>query len=180
MSIKDRGCGTTSVPRPTPAAHSHMCEAPVIRKRRVPFMVNWCQTQSPYPAGSLVIHDCSYWWTSSVEYAPPGTPNTSWKPFDLELWLVATSRLMEAEESFLSFPVYTAPKECGVPVRLNGALVAAPQPRAEVRVFHQDEIVVSDGKLYYALSDNVCTYPPSSQWGGGVSLNDLMLKLLKQ
>ena len=186
MSIKDRGCGTVSIPR-TPLqtvacvqhTHSH-CDTPVIKKRRIPFMVNWCAGHAPYPPGSLVIHDCGYWWASDEEYAPPGSVNTHWKPFDLESWLRASSKLMEAESSFLSFPVYQEPKSCGIPLKLNGQRIAAPEPKAEVRVFSQDSIVISQGKLYYALHDNACTYPPSSQWGGGVSLNDLILKLLKE
>ena len=76
--------------------------------------------------------------------------------------------------------MYQEPKSCGIPLKLNGQRVAAPEPKAEVRVFQQDAIVISQGKLYYALHDNACTYPPSSQWGGGVSLNDLILKLLKE
>lgn len=186
MSIRDKCGGTKSTPPPALCqptvvkVNYHHCEPVKAKKRRVPFMVNWCAQHAPYPPGSLVIHDCVYWYAEAEEYAPPGAANTWWKVWDLEAWLSSSSRLMTSEESFLSFPVYEDNSDvCGVPVKLNGQSVA-PVERKIVKVFKQDSIVVAGGKLYYALHDNACTYPPSAQWGGGVSLNDLILQLLKQ
>lgn len=190
MSIRDTNCGATSTRSVAQAElckpavvkiNYHQCDPVQITKRRVPFMVRWCPQHAPYPAGSLVIHEDSYWYTGSEEYAPPGATVSNWKPWDLETWLTTCEKLMSAETSFLSFPVYQEPDElCGVTVKIAGSSVATPQVKQVLRAFRQDSIVVADGKLYYALQDNACTYPPSSQWGGGVSLNDLILKLLKQ
>lgn len=186
MSIRDN-CGTKSVPKPelckptVVKVNYHQCEPVKAVKRRVPFMINWCAHHAPYPAGSLVIHENSYWYTETEEYAPPGAVVSNWKPWDMEDWLATCSKLMSAEEAFLSFPVYEdSPEACGVAVKMNGVSVSAPAVKPVVRVFKQDTIVAAGGKLYYALQDNTCTYPPSSQWGGGVSLNDLILQLLKQ
>ena len=188
MSMKD-SCGkrVSSVQPPdlcTPTVvkvNYRQCEPVQVTKRRVPFMVRWCPQHAPYPAGSLVIHDDGYWYTGQEEYAPPGAAVTNWKPWDMETWLTTCSKLMSAEDSFLSFPVYEDVDEmCGVPVKISGSSVSAPQSKQVLRAFKQDAIVVAGGKLYYALQDNACTFPPSSQWGGGVSLNDLILQLLKQ
>ena len=185
MSLKDnaKGCGVRSVTLNQP---KHMvtpvrgCDV-TVQKRRVPFMVQWQQCHVPYPPGSLVIHDAAYWVTFKVEYAPPGQPHTSWEAFDLERWLEVSQKLIESQDSFLSFPVYERPLEaCGIPVKLNGSTISAVPERESIKVFQQDEVVAANGLLYYALRDNVCTYPPSPEWGGGVSLNDLILRLLKQ
>ena len=185
MSLKDNksGCGMSSgtVSLQRQVSVQAPCGDVKARKRRVPFMVQWQQCHAPYPPGSLVIHDSAYWVTFKVEYAPPGQPHTSWESFDLERWLEVSQKLIESQDSFLSFPVYEKPTEvCGVPVKLNGSTISAVPEREVIKVFSQNTIVAANGLLYYALSDNVCTHPPSPQWGGGVSLNDLILRLLKQ
>lgn len=54
---------------------------------KLPFMVNWSKACVPYPKGSIVVHgNCVWGQTSGMgEYAPPGTGQSGWRPFDQAL-----------------------------------------------------------------------------------------------
>lgn len=51
---------------------------------KLPFMTPWSKGCTPYPKGSIVVHgNCVWGQTSGMgEYAPPGTGQSGWRPFD--------------------------------------------------------------------------------------------------
>ena len=51
---------------------------------KLPFMVDWRQSCVPYPKGSIVLYgNCVWAQTAGMgEYAPPGTGQSGWRPFD--------------------------------------------------------------------------------------------------
>ena len=153
---------------------------PAKQPKRPPFMVAWdcgLAARSGYMPGSLVIHENSYWYNLNQAYAPPGKDN-NWNRLSILTLLQLIDPTLKGETVGLAVPVYAAPPTC-TSVNIPG--VHKPTPSTcNIKFFAKDSLVAgSDGKLYYALHDNTATYPPSADWGGGKTIDELLVKLLK-
>ena len=80
------GCGT-----PKPACNSSpsvgICSTGAAVSScaaKLPFMTPWSKGCTPYPKGSIVIYGNCVWGQTEPmgSYAPPGTGNSGWLPFD--------------------------------------------------------------------------------------------------
>lgn len=148
-------------------------------KRRAPFLTAWCahEASKGYPSGSIVIHDGRYWYNLCVAYAPPGV-DTSWVSFNMETLLKLIDPVLRGEQVSLAVPVYAEPSKCTT-VKIPGVPTKAVK-QCNLKFHSKDTLVAgSDGKLYYALHDNTATYPPSADWGGGKTLQEIFVGLLK-
>ncbi len=151
-------------------------------RKRVPFMVPWCQIQVPYPPGSLVIHNNNYWYnTEKLEFSPPGYG--CWKIFDMQKFLCHLDGEMTGRSIGIDVPLYVEPVATCTPVTVPGMVVAGANESngggCPLKMWDIGSVVAdADGKLYYNTV-KTATYPPSADWQGGYTLEQMLVKLLK-